>query len=260
MKKPVSERAKLRRVLLIWGACGLVGFGAGWLISALSDSENWNPAAFLDRLAPMLTVALCGVFAAFNVIVVFWSFRCIRQVAAQAKTLDPDNEAAYERLERVLSAPMSVTSVMQILDMAFYPVLIELAMRPTVSKEQAMAVFIVATVVFIASLPLFFAIGKKTVDIEKTLNPEKRGSLLDASFHKTWLNSCDEAQKQIIYESGFHAFRTGSNVCMVLWLVSVLLMFLLNTGVLPVLMVCAVWLAMQMTYLRAAARLEQGKH
>ena len=39
-------------------------------------------------------------------------------------------------------------------------------------------------------------IAKLVVDLEKKLNPEKKGSVFEMQFQKTWLESCDEAQKQ----------------------------------------------------------------
>ena len=47
------------------------------------------------------------------------------------------------------------------------------------------------------------------VELEKKLNPEKKGDVIETNFSKKWEDSCDEAQKMIIYEAGYRAYRAG---------------------------------------------------
>lgn len=259
MKKELSEKKKLIRLILFFVLCLLVGYGVGWLISSVTDLEGWDPAAYLDAAAPALCLALSAVYVLLNVGVVCWSWWELRRSAARAAALGPDDEEALDALEGQLGGPMVVTTLMQVINMALFPTLTWLSLQGSVSAVLRITLVIVNMAVFLAAMFLGFAINKKIVDIEKQLNPEKRGSLLDMSFQKTWMDSCDEAQKQIIHAAGYQAFRAGVTACLVMWLVSLLLMFLLDSGVLPVLCVCAVWLTLQVSYFTAAHRLEHGR-
>lgn len=258
MKKELSEKKKLIRLIAFWGVCLLVGFGIGWGISVVTKIDNWDPAAVLAAAAPGLSVLLGVVFVLLNAGVLGWGWWTARRCAAQAAVLTADDEDAMDALEGRLSTPMIATSLLMVVDMMLYAVIVYLVLQPAVTKAASNVLFAITCVTFFAGLFGGFAINKRCVDAEKQLNPEKRGSMLDLSFQKTWLASCDEAQQQVIYKAGYQAFRAGNTACMALWMVSVLLMFLLDTGVVPVIMVCAVWLTMQISYFAAANRLERG--
>lgn len=251
MKKQLSEKTKLLRLIMFWGVCLLVGFGIGWVIASVSKMDSWDPAAYFEAAAPALSLAVVTVYVLLNAGILGWAWWLTCQCKSQAGQLTQEDEERLDALEKRLSMPMVALSVLTIVDMAMYPIIISLLLHASVPKAVSDVLFALDCVVFFAALFGGFALNKRCVDIEKQLNPEKRGSLLDLSFQKTWLASCDEAQKQQIYEAGFHAFRMGSSACMVLWMVSVLLMFLLDTGIVPTVMVCAVWLTLEVSYFAA---------
>ena len=54
---------------------------------------------------------------------------------------------------------------------------------------------------------------QKIVDLERRINPEKRGSVYDMKFQKTWMDSCDEAERAQIGQAcytGLHGWGTRS--------------------------------------------------
>lgn len=259
MKKQMSEKKKIVRVALLWCVCLAVGFGAGWLIAIVTRNGSWDPAAYVVSAAPALCLALTAVYVLLNLGVQTWGWATLNKCAKQARALTPDDEDSLETLEEKLGYPMVAASVMQVVNMAFFPVIMRLTLEESVPKATSDIVFAVTVAVFLLAMVAGFALSKKSVDVEKQLNPEKRGSLLDTSFQKTWEASCDEAQKRMIYEGGYRAFQAGSKTCSTLWLIGVLSQFLLGTGVLPILMVCAIWLVLQVSYFTATHRLEFGK-
>ena len=97
------------------------------------------------------------------------------------------------------------------------------------------------------------------VKLEKQINPEKRGSVFDVKFQKQWLESCDEAEKLMVYRCGFRAYQVGNKVCMGLWLVALFLQLWADTGLFPVLSICVIWLSMVAAYVLASIRLERHK-
>ena len=40
---------------------------------------------------------------------------------------------------------------------------------------------------------------------------------LETNFSRKWEESCDEAQKMIIYEAGYRAYRAGAKACTFVW-------------------------------------------
>ena len=257
MKKEMTEKSKLIRLIIFWAVCLIAGIGVGLLIVKVTRTEGWDPKATMAAAAPALSVTLCALYTLANLAALIGSWMLLARLERRAAELGPDDEEALDELEDRLGVPMVVNSVLQVANMAVFPVLLWLVLQDSVSKALGDVIMAVNVLVFLGSMFASFAINKKSVDAEKALNPEKRGSLLDFSFRKTWMESCDEAQKQLIHEAGYQAFQTGSNACLVIWVVSMLLMFLLDTGVLPLLMVCAVWMALQIAYFRAVAKLSR---
>ena len=259
MKKELSEKKKLLRLILLWTACLAAGVAVGLLVGRTLKGDAPDLPAMLTAAAPGLSTILAIIFALINVLPLIWSWLRLNAIRRQAATLDPDDDETYERLEQQLGLPMVLSSVIQVVDMAFFAVLMDLALQSSISRQRGIILVIVSAVIFLGALFVSFAIAKRSVDQEKQLNPEKRGSLLDLSFQKTWEASCDEAQKQMIHEAGYRAFRAGSTACLALWLITLLAMFALHTGFFPVLCVCAVWLVLQLAYYHAAGRLEHGR-
>ena len=91
-------------------------------------------------------------------------------------------------------------------------------------------------------------IQAKTIDLEKKLNPEKKGNIFDSNFSKDWENSCDEAEKAKIYKSGYKAFKVAVISCMAMWIISVFGQLFFNTGLLPCITLTVIWLSMTIAY------------
>lgn len=257
MNKQMSEKKKILRLVLFWALCLAVGVGAGLLIVAVKRGEGWSPRAMLEAAAPAACAALAGLYFIGNAAALSAGWLRVGDMRRAIDALDPDDEDAINDIERKLNMPAIVASTMQIVDMAVYPVLLWLVLLDSVPQALADVVFAADCVVFLVGLIAVFAIGKRVVDLEKRLNPEKRGSLLDRSFGRDWEGSMDEGEKLIVYQAGYQAYKMASSACAVLWILSVIALFLLDTGVFPIVCVCAVWLVLTLTYYRTAVRLER---
>ena len=55
--------------------------------------------------------------------------------------------------------------------------------------------FLPDLILFLASVAVLVVLQQKIVDLERRINPEKRGSVYDMKFQKTWMDSCDEAER-----------------------------------------------------------------
>lgn len=256
MKKQLTDRQKTLRLAIFWALCFAVGIGAGMLILFVTRGDGWDPKAMLEAAAPAASAVLAGLYLIGNATVLSAGWLRVGDMRCAIDALDPDDEDAIDAIERKLNMPVIAASAMQIIDMAIYPVLLWLCLRNSVPQALANVVFAVDCVVFLAGLIVAFVISKRVIDLEKRLNPEKRGSLLDRSFARDWERSMDEGEKLIVYQAGYQAYKQASAACGVLWLVSIITQFLLDTGVFPILCVCAVWLVLTLSYYRTAVRLE----
>lgn len=113
--------------------------------------------------------------------------------------------------------------------------------------------------VFLLSCGLVIFAQQKTVDLERRMNPEKRGSVYDAKFQKKWFESCDESERRQIGQACYRAYMVTGRVCMGLWLVLVVLTMVFEMSLLPVFILLLIWGVMQVTYTLECIRLGKGK-
>lgn len=102
--------------------------------------------------------------------------------------------------------------------------------------------------VFLLSCGLVVFAQQKTIDLERKMNPEKRGSVYDSKFQKKWLDSCDESERRQIGEASRRAYMVTNRLCLGLWMVLVVLSMLFETSLLPVFVLLLIWGTMQVTY------------
>lgn len=108
-------------------------------------------------------------------------------------------------------------------------------------EEKGGFLFILALCTFLIGMVEGIMLERRFVDLAKGLAPEKDGSVYDLNFRKKWLASCDEAEKLIIGRCAYKAYTATNTTCMVLWIIFTLSALFLNTGFLPVLVVCIIW-------------------
>ena len=97
------------------------------------------------------------------------------------------------------------------------------------------------------------------MDLERRINPEKRGSVYDMKFQKTWMDSCDEAERAQIGQACYRAYMVGTKACVFLWVVLLILNFVFGFGLLPIAAVLVVWGVMQTVYALECIRLSKRR-
>ena len=167
---------------------------------------------------------------------------------------EPD-EQIIEAVEDKLSQGMFILSVIMIVQMLFFGIMMaDLENIADYSFALAMA----ATGVFVAGNLAQLKQQQLMVDLEKEMNPSKRGSVYDAKFRDKWEESCDELEKVIIYKSAYKAYKTTALTCVILWIVTATLSIAFKTGPLPSVAVTVIWLVQTVSYCREAMKLERG--
>lgn len=121
------------------------------------------------------------------------------------------------------------------------------------------AMWVIAVAMFVITMAIEILIPKLTVDIEKKLNPEKRGNALDFQFRKVWMSSCDEAERLIVYRAGYQAFLSTNVVCLILCIVTFIFTFLFKTDIMGFVYVCIILLVNNVSYMMRAAKLERRR-
>lgn len=89
--------------------------------------------------------------------------------------------------------------------------------------------------------------------------PERIADPTSGKFQEQWLKSCDEAEREIIYQSSYRAYLAMMKIVPALTFVALLTHLLWNTGVLAVVLLGIIWILATLTYSRNCVRLKAKK-
>ncbi len=171
--------------------------------------------------------------------------------------LEDEDEESFEKIEKNICIALMTTNIQTVLTLLFgvvgYDKIFELEEETMIFRT----IFLLS--IFILSCVFVIVAQQKLVNFEKEINPEKRGSVFDTKFQEKWLNSCDEAEKAVIYESSFKAYKVTNVACIVMWLICFFMNMIWNVGILPVFMVSAIWLVLVVSYGITAMKLTYRK-
>ena len=106
--------------------------------------------------------------------------------------------------------------------------------------ERFFFVSIVGVGIFTA---VFFTLQRKNVELEKLMNPERKGSLYDFSFTKKWSATLDEAELKQVGVAAYKAFNIVNATCMVMMIILMVLGMFVEITMFPVITVTIIWLA-----------------
>ena len=252
---------------MIFGAVigGLVG-GASSFIGYSDFSGSIVEAALLivNMVSPWAVIIL-GVLSFIVCWVIYRKARAMYEGAltsakvtgepGESKEPGEPDEQIIEAVEDKLSQGMFILSVIMIVQMLFFGIM--MADLENIA-DSSFALAMAAAGVFVAGNLAQLKQQQLMVDLEKEMNPSKKGSVYDAKFRDKWEESCDELEKIIIYKSAYKAYKTTALTCVILWIVTATLSIAFKTGPLPSIAVSIIWLVQTVSYCREAMKLERG--
>lgn len=219
---------------------GFLGFAAAWLgHDSLSE-------VIVDAVIHGVTAAAPWAMLGTTLVslaVILWLYRGAKGLF---ESWDGEEETVMDRAEEKLSWGLLVISVQMVLDLFFFP-------AGTIGQGLGA---LWSVLLFVVSLLALVLAQQKIVDLTRKMNPEKQGSVYDPKFQKKWFESCDEAEQKQIGQAAYKAFRAVTGACGLLWLVLILLSYAFQINILlPVFLVCALWMVLSVSYTLECIRL-----
>lgn len=89
--------------------------------------------------------------------------------------------------------------------------------------------------------------------------PEKKGDPSGLHFRRQWMESCDEAEQEIIYQASYRSYTLLLGLLPCAAVVAMISHLVWNTGLLAVAIVCFLWLIQVVSYSIQALRLQRSK-
>lgn len=246
IRREDKKAGKRFLVIMIFSGLGGMLIGAlGMLLISYLKATSWDFVS-VSKLATERFVDAGSYFLiGSNVIVLPFLWASFRKHKKELKEWDGEDEVVYEKIDKKLSIGMTMSSALMIFDMMTYGVAFYGAIENAKMKST---IFLIDLIFFIGSMACIMLYQKALVNLLKELNPEKQGSIYDTKFHKKWLASCDEAERQKIGEVSYATYSFMNIVYEVVSLVFMIAGFFFPIGVLPITIVCLLWLVQVVFY------------
>lgn len=175
------------------------------------------------------------------------------------KTWDGEEEELIDQIEILLSYAQWTSAILMILTLFFLAV----GFRNVIVTGEDISVgimpfltnVILVVVSTIIATCVTVILQQKIINLEKEINPEKKGSVFDVKFVKKWIESCDEAERLNIYQSAYKSYVAVSKTCLILWVFATLGMMYWDIGVIPITLVTIIWLVQTTSYCMESIRL-----
>lgn len=255
MNKNTKDK-KIYIKFIIVCICALIGgFLCGFIGAFIGDHYSGN---IVDGIQNLMSVCVPVIFIGANVIVYAICFSNYFKAKKLADEWDGWDEEVIDEAEKKLGIALAPSNILTVVNFFFYAAMMyisELGVDDLGNIEMG----VLGIGVFIVSIVLMTVLQKLVIDLLKKINPEKEGNVFDTEFNKKWVDSCDEAQKQMIFEASYIAYKATNMVCMVMWAISLITMLTFDTGIFPVFCVSVIWLTLITSYTIACHKLEHKK-
>jgi len=248
-----KKRSPVKRFAAVIGVSALVGFITGIGSEMLKDS-GWTFDESIPKAAAGFLPFICfGLL----ILAVIFSLYDYMQAEKIYKSWDEEDEDTIDRAEAHISRSIIIVSIYLVIGCCLTGVWAVCQKKWSIPEPPEHFLGILYLVLTCAAC---IVIQRKDVELEKKINPEKKGDTLDSRFQKDWYDSCDEAEKIYIGKCAYKSYLTTTYALVFAWIISLVSIDLFDTGILPVILVCGIWLVQTASYSIEAYRIEHRKH
>ena len=251
-----EDRRAFRKFIVLLLAAMVVGgiTGAFSTMAAKGQADiGAGITAGLQKIAPYANLVIAAALAV-------WMTGMLRGARAEYRRWDGEEEQLLEKIERKLGIGVIVTNVALIAGFFFFAAGMKSTGIDSGWEEEIPWVKIAATFLGLIAVMVVTVIAQnRIVNFTKEINPEKKGSVYDLKFQKTWIASCDEAEQLQIYRAAFRAYTAMNYAALGMFLVCFIGMLSWHFGLLPITMVLFVWLTGVIAYGVESLRMTGGR-
>lgn len=241
--KKLNVTAKFFVIMIISGIFG------GILGGTLSIGEAVITSFFKKLESFILTYNLIiqSIILGFAALIIIFLYLIVKKRLSDFKE---DDEAFFDSIDRQLNFLLPFISVDMILSFSFFGISI-------ISFATEFSFW--ALVIFLANLAFTLFMTTKCIKLTKILYPEKKGNPLDFNFDKVWIESCDEAEKYVVYKAAYKCFQFMNYAYSSAMVISLLVSIIINIGIYPYLLIGALWITQTLVYSVYAIRYQRGE-
>lgn len=257
-EKKMSPYVKMGFHMLLGAVFGgVLGFGFAWIFRNLDGGVEGMMDVFLIQ-AQRLILPLLIVITIVTVVIGEITCKKLKKICGEL--LNAEDEEAdvleYEE-EKVGAFGLNVGNLSQAL--CILVISVGYSSEYIGSAASAKNGFFIAALVFILCLAYCGVWQIRYVKTIQKAHPEKLGDPTSRKFQKQWIESCDEAEKEVIYQSTYKTYMFLNKFIPILLLFTMLSNLFLNTGILAIIVVAVIWMLLTVTYTHSCVRMKGKK-
>ena len=245
--KPNSYGKLMKRMLIYLGIGGVCGFFVG-IFMTFGVKNGMSDLS--DLVRPLALPIIAVIFVVSIVLMEFYS----RKLKDTMKHLEEAEDEQYEVLsyeeEKYGAMLMNCNVISQVCDIIVLTFTFSRSWLEEASGKE-LAGFLAACALFCINFFLYGYYQMRYVKMVQAAHPEKRGDMNSKNFQKDWMASCDEAEKECIYQASYKGYQTVMKWAPILTFVALILHMFFDTGILAIVMTSVIWLVTSVTYCRA---------
>lgn len=230
---------KIALWLVIGGAAGF--FGAYLIFSLKGNAESAMHLFFNGYLEYALGYQL-GFFIVLGSVAAVCYFR------AGAK-IKLGNYEAEDQAGEYQNAAITANELNMVIQFLLFGLAVD-------RKNPMMLACVVCFLVCCVILMIMEALLIKQV---KRIQPLKQGDVGDSRFTQKWLDSCDEAERMVIYKASYSTFTAMKSLLPLLEAAALFGKIMFGTGNFPIVLICIAWGVHTGVYCFNSMRLEKGE-
>jgi len=235
MESKKEDKKHLGKFFLLLIGGFVLGIVMGFVMAFAEDVESLPETIsggvynFAQAVAPYFGVVFCAIMVIVLLVVK-------SKVAKMIKAWDGEDEDEYKRIDCILGNALTALNVGTIVEYFFFAVGFEGIVGRSGFADACYFFGFIATLVVVM-------VGQQIIiNMTKQVNPEKKGSIYDMKFIDKWEDSCDEAEKILIYKSAYSTYTKMSGLFVGLWVFCIFGNGFFNFGLMPVTLVSLIWL------------------
>lgn len=247
------------KCFLLMAVCVIAGVVMGVISALLELSGVGEGTGLFVRMAGENMAVLVAILAVISVVCGEVTLMKMRRCASQIPDADEEEGDMLEyRLELAGGVGMVFSHIALVGGMLLISTCYSLKMIRESTEAQSTRI-LVGLLIFLALCFYEEYWQVRYVKLVQKLYPEKKGDPVSLKFQKEWLESCDEAEKEMIFQSTYGTYRTMSVLFPVLELIAMVCHLIWNTGLLAVVLLGVAWIVQIFVYCRSCVVLRKKK-
>lgn len=253
--KKMNSYVKLGIILLVSAVGGgILGVVTMLLLGNEADGIQNGAAAVLSQMQQMMLPFLI-VILVLSVILGEWTH--YRQRIICSRVLEAEDEEC-DRWEYEEERNGALGSIINILSQVLCILILSSGYSIKYIAEDHQNVM-AACLVFLVCYVYDGFWQVRFVKTTQKAHPEKKGDPASLKFQQQWLESCDEAEKEVVFQSAYKCYFKMNRWIPALLLIAMLGHLFFDTGILAIIIVAVIWLILTGTYLRSCVDMKKEK-